>query len=85
MGMYDEVSGIMSKFPKKDITEALVRGRTKNQRDRESVLRLEREYRELVEALGLLPENTSHLEALKRAHFLYDNVPKDADPGPALE
>ncbi len=73
MTVYNELKGVMSLHSKEDITTAMLKLRKRGREDRQALLNMQRDYHELVETIGLLPENTSHSEALKYAYDLREN------------
>ncbi len=75
MGIHEEVKGIAGQFAKLEITEALIRSRNRRAADRKLVLELEKNYFEVVEAMGLLPENSSHSEVIKHIRHLSGKTP----------
>ncbi len=75
MGIHEEIKGIASQFAKLEITEALIRSRNRRAADRKLVLELEKNYFEVVEAMGLIPENSSHSEVIKHIRQLAGKKP----------
>ena len=75
MGIHEEIKGIASQFAKLEITEALIRSRNRRAADRKLVLELEKNYFEVVEAMGLIPENSSHSEVIKHIRQLAGKAP----------
>ena len=78
MGIDLELKGLLAEHPKREIGRALLRLRTRHSKLSSRVLEVERMYFELVESLGLLPENTSHSEAMGKAHDILHGSPGGA-------
>ena len=87
MTVYNEVKGVMRLHSKEEIAIAMLKLRKRGREDRQALLNMQRDYHELVETIGLLPENTAHSEALKRAYELRENtVTSNAEhDGPDLD
>jgi len=79
MSIESEVQLLLKNYPKKDIATALVRSRQKMKRDRRAVVDLETQLHEMIDAIGLLRENSTHQDVMNRIYRITGVLSESTD------
>jgi len=79
MSIESEVQLLLKHYPKKDIATALVRSRQKMKRDRRAVVDLETQLHEMIDAIGLLRENSTHQDVMNRIYRITGVLSESTD------